>query len=121
MRPTRTNPAYAALAYRKAILGELITRLTSEYTGAMGDNPSKVILSGDLVREDSEVPEEEIGMFVEQLQQEEESLRLQLLKFDFVRRDEQKAEEVRNEQPKDPAGKRSRATKSGPAQRKRKQ
>lgn len=110
MRPTRTNPAYAALAYKKAILGEVIARLSGEYTAAMGDQPSRVIVSDDIVREDSEVPEEEIGAFIEQLQQEEESLRLQLLKFDFVRRDEP-SEQTGIRQPKATKGKQLSAAK----------
>lgn len=120
MRPTRTNPAYAALAYRKAVIAEVIERLNGEYTSAMGDNPSRVIISDDVIREDSEVPEKDIGAFVEELQQEQESLRLQLLKFDFVRRDEQATEEVRKQQPKAAAVSRVGAAK-GPAGKRKKQ
>ena len=116
MKPTRTNPAYAALAYRKAIVAELVARLQHDYTAAMGENPSRVIISDEVPKVDSEVPEEEIGMYIEELQQEEESLRLELLKFDFVRRDEQ-AEEVRVK-PKAAKGKRVGATKSRKAAQK---
>ncbi len=121
MKPTHTNPAYAVLAYRKAIVGEIIARLQHEYTSAMGEDPSKTIFAEEVPKIDSEVPEEEIGSYIEELQQEEESLRLELLKFDFVRRDEQEAKQVRKpQQPKAAAGKRVAATKGKPA-RKRKQ
>lgn len=119
MRPTRTNPAYAALAYRKAVIAEVIERLNGEYTSAMGDNPSRVIISDDVIREDSEVPEKDIGAFVEELQQEQESLRLQLLKFDFVRRDEQATKEVRKQQPKAAASPRVGAAKGSAGKRKK--
>lgn len=107
----RTNPAYAALAYRKAIIGQVIADLTAHYTSAMGDDPKRVIICEEVLHADAEVPVEEIGMFLGELHQQEETLRLELLKFEFVRRkDEQKAEQVRKpKQPKAAASKRGRA------------
>ncbi len=116
----RTNPAYAALAYRKAILGEVIARLTVDYTAAMGNNPSRVIVCEEVLREDSDVPPGEIGSYLEELQQQEESLRLELLKFDFVRRDEQKAKQVRKPQQPKAATSKRRSTTKGKAAGKRK-
>lgn len=114
----RTNPAYVTLAYRKAVISETIARLM-EYTSSMGTKPNRVIISDEVLREDSEVPEREIVGYIEGLQQEEESIRLEMLKFDFVRRDEQAPSKVRQLE-KAPARKRSTATKSAAA-KKRKQ
>lgn len=88
MSPQRTNPVYAQLAYRKAILGEVITFLTNTFTTAYNDEPAKTIVSEDVFREDSDVPLEDVGGYILELQQEEESLRLELAKFEFVKRGE---------------------------------
>lgn len=85
MKPTRTNPAYAAIAYKKAILDHMVTLLQTEFTTAYGDEePNQFILSEDVFREDSQVPEEEIHEFIADLQQQSEGLRLQLKQFAFV-------------------------------------
>lgn len=86
-RSTRTNPAYLELAYRKAIVGELITMLTNEYTKAYSEQARRKVAAEDVYKEDSEVPEEHIHEFITDLQQEEEHLRLELSKFDFVKRE----------------------------------
>jgi hypothetical protein len=100
MKSNSTNPAYAALAYRRAVLGEVVSLLSREYTEQNGVPAKGVIYAEEISRSDSEVPQEEIGRFMEELQQEEESLRLELAKFDFVRRDEQKPKQVRKPQAK---------------------
>ena len=84
--PTRTNPEYAAMAYRKALLSECVSFLKS-YTALMGGEPKGKIVSEDVVRDDSEVPQEEILEFITGLQQESEGLRLEMAKFDFVKRE----------------------------------
>lgn len=90
MRPTRTNPAYAHIAYKKAILDHVVTLLQTEFTTAYGDEePNQVILSEDVFREDSQVPEEEIHEFIADLQQQSESLRLDLRKFTFTQHDQE--------------------------------
>ena len=84
-RPTKTNPEYAAMAYQKALLGQCIAHLSS-YTSLQGP-PQGTIITEDVVREDSEVPEEEILAYVTGLQQDFESIRLEMAKFDFVKRE----------------------------------
>ena len=86
MSPTKTNPEYAAMAYRKAILGECVTHLL-RFTPAMGEEPKGRIYSEDTIRDDSEVPQDDLQDFILSLQQEAESLRLEMAKFDFVKRD----------------------------------
>jgi hypothetical protein len=101
-RPTRTNPEYAAMAYRKALLGVCVAHLT-RHTGAMGEDPVGSIVSEDVVREDSLVPEEEIVDFITEMQQEQESLRLEMSRFDFVKRvddDSSKHKPQRAQKPK---------------------
>ena len=119
--PTRTNPVYLEIAYRKAVLGEVISLLRSNYTGAYDDAPKNVIVSEDVLREESDVPEEAVQQLIVDMQQQEESLRLDLLRFDFVERkgtkasDESKSKPSTSVNPKTPAkaGKRARNNKAG--------
>jgi len=87
-RPLKTNPAYAYLAYRKAILKSTINWLTSEYVGFDGVSPKGSLICEEVFRDDSEIPPEDIYSFVEELQEEESRLQLELNKFDFVRKDD---------------------------------
>lgn len=83
---TRTNPAYAHLAYRKAVLGRVVQFLSDEFLARTSDEPKDVVLCEDVFRDDSEVPMGNIEEYIEELQQEEESLRLELSRFEFVKR-----------------------------------
>ena len=84
-RLIRTNPEYAVMAYRKALLGQCIAHLT-RFTSSMGEAPREKVIAEEVIREESEVPEEEIQDFILGLEQERESLRLELAKFEFVKR-----------------------------------
>ena len=53
-----------------------------------GDEPEKVIHAEDIFPEDNPVPEEVINEFVNELELEGEELRLEMLKFNFVKQDE---------------------------------
>lgn len=87
-RPTRTNPVYAQLAFRRAIVGHVVSLLNSDYTTAQGgDEPDKVIHAQDVFPEDNPVPEDEIQGYISELELEDEELRLEMLKFDFVKTD----------------------------------
>ncbi len=87
----RLNPAYLEIACRKAIVHEMIDHLTSKYTTAMGgSSPARLIKSDDVFGSENAVSEESIIRYIQELQQEEEGLRLELLKFDFVRKDDVK-------------------------------
>jgi hypothetical protein len=96
---TRTNPVYLEIAYRKAVLGEVISLLRSNYTGAYDDGPKNIIVSEDVLREESDVPEEAVQQLIVDMQQQEESLRLDLLRFDFVERKETKASDESKSKP----------------------
>ena len=95
---TRTNPAYAYLAYRKAIVGHVVAMLVKDCTSALGE-PEQHISSEDVFRDEAEVPEREIHQFINELQQQEESLRLEMLKFDFVKREGTASGEERQQGP----------------------
>lgn len=84
---SRTNPAYAELAYRKAIVGEVIQLLRNGYTAAYGDEPEKEIVSEDVFREDSTVPEGVVVDFIQDLERQEADLELELNRFEFVKRE----------------------------------
>jgi hypothetical protein len=86
---SRTNPAYAELAYRKAIVGEVIQLLRTGYTSAYGDEPEKEIISEDTFREDSAVPEMVVVDFIQGLERQEADLELELNRFEFVKREEE--------------------------------
>ena len=105
----RTNPAYATLAYRKAVVGHLITYLVKDYTSARGGEPAETITSEDVFREDDEVPESEIHRYIQELQQEEESTRLQMLKFDFVERQDASSTAVKKTPAKSQGRRRKKA------------
>ena len=108
------------MAYRKALLGECIAHLTG-YTPAMGERPKGKIVSEDIIREDSEVPQEEVQEFILELQQEAESLRLEMKKFDFVKREQnvqqfQPQEEASNGQRGKPPGQKGKRRNRQPRQ-----
>lgn len=88
-RPTRTNPVYARMAFRRAIVGHVVSLLNSDYTTAQGgDEPDKVIHAQDVFPEDNPVPEEDLQDYIGELELEDEQLRLEMLKFDFVKKDD---------------------------------
>ena len=84
----RTNPAYTKLAYDKAIVAELLDVLRTYYTPAYGGEPSRKIVSEDVLRDDSEVPQDAIEDYIGELEQREAELELELNRFECVRRDE---------------------------------
>lgn len=115
-RPTRTNPVYAQLAFRRAIVGHVVSLLNSDYTTAQGgDEPDKVIHAQDVFPEDNPVPEDEIQGYISELELEDEELRLEMLKFDFVKQDDKKSQGKRQTK-KAPTRRRNGGKKSGQAQ-----
>lgn len=111
-RTNRTNPAYAFLAYRRAIIQHVTNLLVRDYTAPMNSEPNKQIYSDDVMRGDEEVPMAEIVRYVEELQQEDADLVLEMNKFEFRKVEEPKAatppkaEEKVSEstEPKEPQG-----------------
>jgi hypothetical protein len=84
----KTDPEYARIAYRKSIVSELKDHLRGRYLALSSVNPEDTILCTDVFSQDSNVPVEEVQAVVEELEQEEESLRLQLARFSFRKQDE---------------------------------
>ena len=94
-QPTRTNPVYAKLSRRRAILGHIASLLSSDYTSVMGsDEPEKFIIAEDVFPEDNPVPEEEVQEIIHELELEADQIRLEQLKFNFVKQDD-KTSQVR--------------------------
>ena len=87
-RTIRTNEAYAAIAYRRTILRDVITYLRRQYIGADGEPKAKLVCE-EVFQVDSIVPPEEVGRVVEELIDEEAGLQLELGRFEFTRKDEQ--------------------------------
>lgn len=90
----KTNPAYLELAYRKAIVGEVIQLLRAQYTPAYGDEPEKTVVCEDVFRDDSEVPQAYLEDFIADLTKQEADLDLELNRFEFVRRQEEHGSSV---------------------------
>jgi hypothetical protein len=91
----KTNPAYAYLAYRKAIIQDVIAYLQNEHLGATGTEPKRKIVSDDVFHVDSDVPREEIEQFLGEMLQKESHLELEMAKFEFKMKEddaEQKTE-----------------------------
>ncbi len=85
MGTVRTNPVYAALAYRRTVLQNTIIFLKREFVG-LDAEPNKKMICEDVLHADSEVPVEEILQFVEELEQEQHTITLELSKFEFTRK-----------------------------------
>jgi len=82
-RTQRTNPAYAFIAYRRAILKHVSALLTRDYCSLPNEEPAKHIYSDEVFTCDREVPSEDIGLFIEDLEREDAKLLLELNKFEF--------------------------------------
>jgi hypothetical protein len=85
----RTNPAYAYLAYRRAIIQQQIHYLQSQYTSVDGTEPKDRMICEEVFQSDAEVPEREIIQFIEELQEKDAHLGLEMNKFEFTKREEQ--------------------------------
>lgn len=85
MATIRTNPVYAALAYRRTIIHNLITFLKREYVGIDSDPPKKLICE-EVLAVDSDTPVEEIVQYMEELEREHHELTIELSKFEFTKK-----------------------------------
>jgi len=82
------NPAFLKLARRRGIIQDQISKLVKECTAAFGLSAVRAIVIEDVPRSVSEIPQEDIQEYINDLQQEEERLRLEMLKFEFVRKED---------------------------------
>jgi hypothetical protein len=87
--PTRTNHAYAHLAYRAAIIDVIVEHLMEHYVGNEATTPEMEIECTQLVREDSTVPVDELLNFVDDLKGKKAVIDHELSKFSFVRRSDE--------------------------------
>jgi len=107
MSSKRTNPAYAYLAYRKAILDYTISHLSGDVIGADGLEPTVHIISEDVFREDEKVPPEDVYSFVEELEEMRAHLVVEMGRFEFVRKEEEDVKGKQRAAGKRPRGKSS--------------
>jgi hypothetical protein len=84
----RTNEAFAALAYRRSIIQNVVVHLSRTYLGADGQDPKERIIS------------EEIAEFIDELKDAEHALRLEMGKFELIRRSDVKAGTQWKKEPK---------------------
>jgi hypothetical protein len=103
-KPTKTNPAYASLAYRKAILQWVSSSIRNRLLGVTGD-PPEALLCDDVFPVDAEVPADELVEYIGELNEEEARLGLEMNKFEFTRRSDAKPEQSQRQQQKKPKGK----------------
>lgn len=85
MATVRTNPAYAALAYRRTIVHNTLIFLKREFIG-LDAEPQRKMICEEVLHADSEVPVEEIVQFVEELERQHHELTLELNKFEFTKK-----------------------------------
>ena len=81
----KTNEAYAQIAYRHAIIGEIIAGLRNDFMALDSDKPQKTIHCEQVFPEDSEVPQGALISVINELEQESESLRIELSKFQLTK------------------------------------
>jgi hypothetical protein len=84
-KPTKTNPAYAAIAYRKAIVQYVAEHIKGQFIGVTGEPPNR-LLCEEVFPVDAEVPVEDIQQYYAELAEEEGKLDLELNKFEFTRK-----------------------------------
>jgi len=75
---------YAQLAYRRSILSAT-QRFIQEHLSSEVP-PERELLCEEVLASDREVPEEAFLEYLEQIQREEQSIRLQMSQFEFVRK-----------------------------------
>lgn len=83
-RPLRTNPAYAHLAYQKALANRVIGFLRRTYVGDELTDPREILVCEDVFQQDQQVPQEEVVHFIEKLTEQVASLEMELRRFQLV-------------------------------------
>jgi len=107
----KTNPAYASLAYRKAIVQFVSSSIKTRLLGLTGE-PTERLLCDDVFPVDAEVPAEELVDFIGELNEEEARLDLEMNKFEFTRRANATPEQRQHSKKK----KRKKSRPAGPEQ-----
>jgi hypothetical protein len=83
-QPLRTNPAYAALAYRKTIIAFTKVHLRRKFLGDEVSGPREVLVCEEVFPIDSKIPPEAVQEYIETLSREESEIDVQLRKFELT-------------------------------------
>jgi len=83
-KPLRTNPVYAHLAYRKAILTRAAVFIRRTYLGDELTDPKEVLVCEDVFPQDAQIPQEEFQHYLEHLNEEIADVSRQLSRFQLV-------------------------------------
>lgn len=83
-KPLRTNPAYAHLAYRKAILNRTITFIRRTYLGDELTDPKEVLICEEVFPQDAQIPQEAFQHYLEELNEEAAAINVELSKFQLI-------------------------------------
>lgn len=108
MSTVRTNPAYAALAYRRTIIHNTIILLKREFVG-LDTEPNKKMICEEVLAVDSEIPVEEIAQYVEELEREHHELTLELGKFEFTKKSQTNEPKFQQAQKKSSQGRQQKS------------
>lgn len=96
--PSRTNPAYAHLAYQKAITTRVITFLRRTFIGDELTDPRETLVCEEVFQQDQKVPQEEVMHFIQSLTEKSSELDLELRQFQLVSPIQQKRHEQKRPQ-----------------------
>jgi hypothetical protein len=80
----RTNPEYALLAYRKAILMEVISLIRQRHLSDEGAD--KPLYAEDVFHADAQVPRENFAQYVQELEVERADLERKLFTFELTQK-----------------------------------
>lgn len=84
---SNTNPAYAHLAYKRAVLEHVTNYLLEGYVGT-DDSPPNLIDCPYVAQSDRSVPRDEVVHFIDQLRISTARVEDEMNRFDFVRRED---------------------------------
>lgn len=82
-----TNPAYAHLAYKRALLEHVTNYLLEEYVGT-DDTPPHLVDCPYIAQSERTVPRDEVVHFIDQLRISTARVEDEMNRFDFVRRED---------------------------------
>lgn len=95
--PLRTNPAYAHLAYQKAINTRVITFLRRTFIGDELTDPREILVCEEVFQQDQKVPQEEVMHFIQRLVEKNAQLDVELRRFQLISPTQQGRHEQRAE------------------------
>ncbi len=84
---SNTNPAYAHLAYKRALLEYVTNYLLENFVGT-DDHPPQLVDCPYIARSERAVPRDEVVHFIDQLRITTARVEDEMNRFDFVRRND---------------------------------